>query len=66
MRNSWDNTGNSSFVATFCRLLQSTSTALADWYFYSGQPVLAACCHLAVGDVKVRALERVYINCLIV
>ncbi|XP_068702720.1 WD repeat-containing protein 17-like [Montipora foliosa] len=33
-------------------LLQSTSMALADWYFYSGQPVLAACCHLAVGDVK--------------
>lgn len=33
-------------------LLQSTSTALADWYFYSGQPVLAACCHLAVGDAK--------------
>lgn len=33
-------------------LLQSTSTGLADWYFYSGQPVLAACCHLAVGDVK--------------
>ncbi|KAJ7327361.1 WD repeat-containing protein 17 [Desmophyllum pertusum] len=33
-------------------LLQSTSTTLADWYFYSGQPVLAACCHLAVGDIK--------------
>lgn len=32
-------------------LLQSTSAALADWYFYSGQPVLAACCHLAVGDI---------------
>lgn len=34
-------------------LLQSTSAALADWYFYSGQPVLAACCHLAVGDITV-------------
>ena len=26
---------------------------LADWYFENSQPITAACCHLAVSDVKV-------------
>eukprot|EP00794_Sanderia_malayensis_P007200 gene7200-8006_t len=34
------------------RLLDKASKKLADWYFHDAQPVLSACCHLAVCDVK--------------
>ena len=40
-------------VVVCCRILHGASTRLADWYFYKGLPVKSACCHLAVGDVKV-------------
>ena len=30
-----------------------SSTMLAEWYFENCQPVIAACCHLAVNDVQV-------------
>lgn len=40
------------------RLLYQTSEELADWYFRNGCPALAACCHLAVEDQKVRLLRK--------
>ncbi|CAH1267956.1 WDR17 [Branchiostoma lanceolatum] len=33
-------------------LLHKASRRLADWYFQDGQPMKAACCHLAVEDYK--------------
>eukprot|EP00058_Branchiostoma_floridae_P026109 XP_002611599.1 hypothetical protein BRAFLDRAFT_56820 [Branchiostoma floridae] len=33
-------------------LLHKTSRRLADWYFQDGQPMKAACCHLAVEDYR--------------
>ena len=40
------------FVLLF-RMLNESSAALADSYFRDGAPVMAACCHLAVSNVKV-------------
>lgn len=37
-------------------LLSRISAMKADRYFHNGQPVLAACCHLACGDVQVFVL----------
>lgn len=41
----------------FGSLLHQTSCDLADWYFYAGSPILAACCHLAVDDYE-RAMSK--------
>ncbi|XP_028402254.1 WD repeat-containing protein 17-like [Dendronephthya gigantea] len=34
------------------KLLMESSSLLADWYFENSQPVIAACCHLAVNDIS--------------
>ena len=36
-----------------CRMLHESSASLADRFFRDGAPVMAACCHLAVGEVQV-------------
>ncbi|KAM4836670.1 WD repeat-containing protein 17 isoform 4-T4 [Thomomys bottae] len=36
----------------FNELLHKVSNELAEWYFQDGKAVLAACCHLAVDNVK--------------
>ena len=33
------------------KLHSETGVAMSEWYFSSGKPVLAACCHLSVGDI---------------
>ena len=42
------------------RLLLESSSLLADWYFENSQPIIAACCHLAVNDVQVGLIHIYY------
>lgn len=39
-------------------LMYNISNVKADMFFYNGQPVLAACCHLAGGDTQVGFQRR--------
>ncbi|XP_056009977.1 WD repeat-containing protein 17-like isoform X2 [Ostrea edulis] len=42
---------------SYQKSLTNTVQKLADWYFYNGSPVLAACCHLSVDDCQ-QAVQR--------
>jgi len=45
-----------------CGYMTATVEMMADWYFYNGSPIHAACCHLVVNDHKV--FYNVFSPCL--
>lgn len=53
--------GLNMFFFFFNSLLHDVCEQLAEWYFQDGRSVRAACCHLAVDNVKVHTTIQMYL-----